>query len=285
VRSSRFEIESPRTNIVLTATDRANAEFWDELCGSTMARALGITDRSLESLQRFDRAYLGFYPYLLDRVGLDQMRGKNVLEVGLGYGTLSQQIAMVAAAYTGLDVAAGPVSMVNHRLQMQGLPGRAVQGSMLDAPFAAEEFDVVVSIGCFHHTGDVPRCIDETYRILKPGGDARIMVYNRNSYRQWLLWPREALVAALARRGSPAKGGLAQRKAYDVNAGGEAAPETVFLSSGELAQMFRRYSHFACHKENCGDLPFRLHRLLPRRVLLPVVGPLAGLDLYVEARK
>src|SRR5829696_8405598 len=92
--------------------DRANAEFWDELCGSTFAHALGITDHSLDSLARFDQAYLAFYPYLLRRVGLDEMAGKKVLEVGLGYGSLSQKIAEVAADYTGLDVAAGPVRMV-----------------------------------------------------------------------------------------------------------------------------------------------------------------------------
>ena len=180
--------------------DAANAAFWDELCGSAFARALGITDQSLASLERFDRAYLEFYPYLLARVGLADLAGKSVLEVGLGYGTLSQQIAEVAADYTGLDVAAGPVNMVDQRMHMHALPGRAVQGSILDAPFDAEQFDAVVSIGCFHHTGDVQQCIDETYRVLKPGGRARIMVYNRFSYRQWWRWPRQTLASLLDRR-------------------------------------------------------------------------------------
>jgi len=89
-------------DIVTTAIDRANAEFWHELCGSTFAKSLGITDHSLDSLGRFDRAYLEFYPYLLKRVGLEDMAGKRVLEVGLGYGTLSQKLAEVAADYTGL---------------------------------------------------------------------------------------------------------------------------------------------------------------------------------------
>jgi SAM-dependent methyltransferase len=265
--------------------DKANAEFWDELCGSTLAQALGITDHSSASLERFDRAYLEFYPYLFDRVGLQELAGKEVLEVGLGYGTLSQQLAAVAADYTGLDVAAGPVKMVNHRLAMMGQQGRAVQGSMLEAPFADGSFDAVVSIGCFHHTGDVPRCIDETYRLLRPGGIARIMVYNRFSYRQWWNWPRQTLAAVVRERGSRADARVEQRRAYDVNAAGEAAPKTVFLSIGELARMFRRYASFTCHKENCGELPLGVHRFIPRRLLLPTVGKVAGLDLYIEARK
>jgi hypothetical protein len=49
----------------LTELDLQNAGFWDELCGSALARQLGITDASADSLRRFDEAYFGFYPYLL----------------------------------------------------------------------------------------------------------------------------------------------------------------------------------------------------------------------------
>jgi hypothetical protein len=55
------------------AIDAGNAQFWDELCGSALARQLGIDDASQESLSRFDAAYLALYPYLpgyLDGVAL-----------------------------------------------------------------------------------------------------------------------------------------------------------------------------------------------------------------------
>ena len=44
--------------------DVRNAAFWDELCGTTFARSVGISDASPQSLARFDAAYLDFYPYL-----------------------------------------------------------------------------------------------------------------------------------------------------------------------------------------------------------------------------
>jgi ubiquinone/menaquinone biosynthesis C-methylase UbiE len=271
--------------IVTTAIDQANAEFWNELCGSGLARSLGITEHSPESLERFDQAYLSYYPYLLRRVGLNQIAGRAVLEVGLGYGTLSQQLARVARDYTGLDVAAGPVNMVNQRLDMQRLPGRAVQGSMLDAPFPSESFDAVISIGCFHVTGDIQRCIDETYRVLRPGGIARIMVYNRFSYRQWLKWPKQTLAAAIGGRWNGVRSTVEQRAAYDTNSSGDAAPEMVFVSTRQLKVMFRHYSHFACYKENSDDLVVGGYMKIPRRFVLPTCGRLAGLDLYVDAWK
>ena len=118
-----------------TNKDRNNREFWNELCGSNMARALGITDHTEESLKRFDQAYLDFYPYLLSHVRPDLMAGQKVLEIGLGYGALGQKLAESAAMYYGLDVAHGPVKMMNHRLVMYGLNGCAIQGSALEMPF------------------------------------------------------------------------------------------------------------------------------------------------------
>lgn len=266
------------------ATDRANAKFWDELCGTTFAKQLGISGRTIEALQRFDQAYLDLYPYLLRRVPTDALRGKRVLEVGLGYGTLGQKIAEAGADYTGLDIAAGPVEMMRHRLAMQGFAGRSIQGSMLECPLPDASLDCVVSIGCFHHTGNVARCIDETWRVLKPGGWAYLMVYNAFSYRQWIKWPLHTLRAAFASSGSePAT--ESQRRAYDFNTSGTAAPETVFVSRAQLRDMMARFSEVNLALENCEDLRFLGRTLASRASLLPTLGTISGLDIYVSARK
>ena len=136
------------------AVDTANAAFWNELCGSTAARAWGVTDPSMQSLRRYDCNYLKFYPYLDRHIPWAGLRGKRVLEIGLGYGTVSQKLAESGALFTGLDIAANPVAMVNHRLHQSGLPGEAFQGNILTPPFADGSFDAIVAIGCLHHTGD-----------------------------------------------------------------------------------------------------------------------------------
>ena len=165
--------------------DRQNSEFWNELCGTQLAQSLGITDFSAGSLAKFDRYYLAIYPYLKKYLALDQLHGKDVLEIGLGYGTVSQLLAQSARRYTGLDIAAGPVSVVNQRMTLFSLNGSAQQGSILQAPFADGSFDAVVTIGCLHHTGDLPRALDEVHRVLRPGGSALVMIYNAFSYRRW----------------------------------------------------------------------------------------------------
>jgi SAM-dependent methyltransferase len=138
----------------LADLDRANAECWYELCGSHLARALGVSDRFPRSRKIF-RVSLDFYPYLLERVNLPRMAGRAVLEVALGHGTLGQKIVEAGAHYLGLDVSAGPERMMRHRLRLRRLSGVCVRGSILKLPLTGACVDDVVSSGWFHHTGNL----------------------------------------------------------------------------------------------------------------------------------
>jgi SAM-dependent methyltransferase len=142
-----------------------NAEFWDELCGSHLARHVGIRGASPEELARFDAAYLDLYPYLLGYFPRELVERRRVLEVGLGYGTLAEALARMGADYHGLDIAAGPVEMARHRLA--GVPGgrpeQVQQGSVLELPFPDASFDLVT------HANMLP-FFDELARVTAPDG-------------------------------------------------------------------------------------------------------------------
>ena len=268
---------------------RKNMSFWDELCGSQLARSLGVTDSSPESLKRFDDWYFAFYPYLDKHIRFGELRGKDVLEVGLGYGTVSQRIAESGARYRGLDIAANPVTMANHRLSQSGLPGEATQGSILHAPFEDESFDAIIAIGCLHHTGDLQRAIDECHRLLRPGGRLSFMVYYAYSYRRFWQNAGETLrylVRELSGyRGVVGSGDVKQRAAYDANESGEGAPHTDWISVASMRSLCSRFSGFSATIENIDNgAPFKLAR--PREELLKTRLPgLIGLDLYATATK
>jgi SAM-dependent methyltransferase len=270
-----------------TSTDASgNSAFWNELCGTTLARSLGVTDSSPTSLQRFDDWYFKFYPYLERHIPFSALSGRRVLEVGLGYGSVSQRLAERGAIYQGLDIASGPVEMVNHRLRQRGLAGGARQGSILNCPFGDESFDYVVAIGCYHHTGDLERAIRETRRVLRPGGGATIMVYSAYSYRRWIRWPGPTLSYFLwdkLKIGGPRRASDSERAAYDADSSGAAAPETVFVSASHIRRMAADWSRVDIIRENIGD-EFPLS-MLPRDIKLSILGPWSGLDLYCRMAK
>lgn len=266
-----------------TEVDRGNGVFWDELCGTGTARALGVTDRSRESLDTFDRWYFDFYPYLRDHVPFADLTGKSVLEVGLGYGTLATASMNEGARYHGLDIAAGPVEMARYRAGLLGYDADIRQGSILACPFDDATFDHVISIGCLHHTGDLRLAIDEVHRVLKPGGHAVIMVYNALSYRQWMLRPLEALGLALSFAGDEGPLHIAEAKALDINQAGEAAPETAFVSKRQLLTLCEQFESVSIRKEHIHrELLFKM---IPRRIALPLFGPWLGLNLYATLTK
>jgi SAM-dependent methyltransferase len=264
--------------------DASNAEFWSELCGSGLARAVGVDDASAHSLARFDRAYLDLYPYL-ERY-LPWRSGERVLEIGLGYGTVGGLLVARGLDYHGLDIAPGPVAMMEHRIGLLGGQGSATQGSALDIPHPDGSFDVVVSIGCLHHTGSLARAIDEVHRVLRPGGEAMLMVYNARSYRRLMTLPAKALLSGAWR--DPARRREEVRGAYDSNEAGEAAPVTEFTEIGELRVMLDRFSDVKVRKENCDPIVLGwgpVRRAIPRAWLLSNLGRVLGLDLYVTARR
>jgi SAM-dependent methyltransferase len=264
--------------------DTSNAEFWSELCGSSLARTIGVHDASADSLVRFDRAYLGLYPYL-ERY-LPWRSGERVLEIGLGYGTVGGLLVERGLDYHGLDIAPGPVAMMEHRIGLLGGAGSAVQGSALAIPHPDAAFDVVVSIGCLHHTGNLAAAIDEVHRVLRPGGEATLMVYNAHSYRRLLTLPAKAVTSGAWR--DPERRRELVRGAYDANEAGAAAPATEFVTAGQLRTMLRRFTDVHLRKENCDPLMLgwrRVRRAIPREWLLGNLGHALGLDLYVTARK
>ena len=267
--------------------DRENVDFWSHLCGSIQARQLGVDDFSPRSLKRFDDWFFNFYPYVFLHIPFPEMAGLDVLEVGLGYGTVSQRLAEWGARYTGLDITPGAVDLANRRLRQAGLSGEARVGSILSAPFAKESFDRIVSIGCLHHTGNLQRGIDECWRMLRPGGQLIMMVYNAYSLRRWVqarratakLWVRERLGYRGVLASEPG-----ERTSYDTNAAGEEAPHLDLVSVTSLRHMCGQFTDFSYTRENINqELPFADRS---RNELLKTFWPrIGGTDIYVTAEK
>jgi SAM-dependent methyltransferase len=266
--------------------DEGNRAFWDELCGTGLAHELGITEITRDSLARFDAAYMGSYPYLTRYLDALPVEGRKVLEIGLGFGTVGQILAERGAHYHGADIAAEPVSMMRDRLGRLGLidGDTVLQASALELPWDHGTFDIVVSIGCLHHTGDLPRAVSEVHRVLVPGGTAFVMLYNAHSFRQLVVVRRERVRAFLTHRNSSER----VRAMYDSNSAGEAAPHTDFVSRRDVRRLFGAFSTVEIDSQNFDALTPAVAGwtlTIPRERLLGNVGRLLGLDLYIHAHK
>lgn len=127
---------------------------------------------------RFDK--LRYLPQLVDFNGL---RGQTLLEVGCGIGTDLVRFARGGALVTGVDLSATAIDLARRNFQEHGLEPVELSVANAEAlPYPDASFDHIYGHGVVQYTADPARLIRECHRVLKPGGTAVFMVYNRVSW-------------------------------------------------------------------------------------------------------
>ena len=114
---------------------------------------------------------------LIDFRGLT---GKDVLEIGVGHGSHAQLIAPFSRSFTGIDLTQTGSDMASRRLQVFGISARILCMDAERMDFPDQSFDFIWSWGVIHHSANPLRILHEMKRVLRPGGEATVMIYHRS---------------------------------------------------------------------------------------------------------
>jgi len=144
---------------------------------------------------RFDK--LRYLPELVDFGGYS---GRRLLEIGCGIGTDLARFARGGAQVTGVDLSQTAVDLARQNFAWLGLDGDLRVGDGEALPFPDGAFDVVYGHGVLQYAVDPGRIVAEAHRVLKPGGEAIFMVYNRIS---WLNGLSKVMKVALEHEDAP----------------------------------------------------------------------------------
>lgn len=128
---------------------------------------------------RFEK--LDYLPRIVDFAGY---RGQRLLEVGCGIGTDLVRFARGGAIVTGIDLSETAVRLARMNLQQHAGRGAVVVGDGAALPLPNECVDVVYAHGVLQYAANPRAIVEESQRVLKRGGAAIFMVYNRAS---WLM--------------------------------------------------------------------------------------------------
>jgi SAM-dependent methyltransferase len=104
----------------------------------------------------------------LDRLELKP--GTRLLDIACGAGQLTVPAARRGIAVTGLDLAANLVAQARARVAEEGLTARIEEGDAENLPFAAESFDVVLSLIGSMFAPRPELVASEMLRVCRPGG-------------------------------------------------------------------------------------------------------------------
>lgn len=217
-------------------------DFWSRLaCGEVYAQGNDL----LQQLEEQARVRYEFEPDLRAFARFLEGRGKDVLEIGVGMGADRLEWAKSAPrSLSGIDLTDRAVEFTRSRLASHGFRSELRVADAEALPFADESFDVVFSWGVLHHTPDTVRAIQEVYRVLRPGGVGRVMIYHKHCIVGYMLWARYALLALRP-----------FRTLDDIFAQHLESPGTKAFTVAETRQMFAQFSSTTINtKLGVGDL-------------------------------
>lgn len=86
---------------------------------------------------------------------------------------------------TAVDLNDVAIEQTRRRFELYGLTGRIQREDARQLSLADDSFDFAYSWGVLHHSPDLSRSLAEFFRVLKPGGECGVMLYNRNSLLYW----------------------------------------------------------------------------------------------------
>ena len=160
-----------------------SADFWSDYNVSGH-RHFKTAAESLDYFHWRNNQYFN-YIELMPVSGFD---GDVVLDFGcgpgndlVGFGVYSKPRKLI-----GMDVSTTSLAEAERRLRLHGIPCdlMLLNEKHTRLPLDTLSIDHIHSSGVLHHLPDPFAVLKEFHRILKPGGTARVMVYNYNSI--WL---------------------------------------------------------------------------------------------------
>lgn len=189
--------------------------------------------------------------------------GGHVLEIGCGVGLDSHSMTRHGLQVTAVDLTEVGVGTVKQRYEANKLSGAFSVANAMSLPFKDDSFDYVYSFGVLHHAADTDQTIQEAHRVLKPGGQALIMLYNRRSLNEW--------VHRITRIPFEEKDAM--------------CPVVRRFTMAETRALFRKFSEINIHKDFLyGEGYGKLFELTPLWLYNPL-SALIGWHLMIRATK
>lgn len=131
--------------------------------------------------------YEVYAPWLKEIINQIDVRNKAVLEIGCGMGLDLLSLAQNhPRTLIGIDLVPKHLMLARKLFDCYGFSAEFFEMDAESLNFAPGSIDLVYSFGILHHTPNIEKAISNIYNVLKPGGQAVIGLYHKNSWQYWV---------------------------------------------------------------------------------------------------
>jgi ubiquinone/menaquinone biosynthesis C-methylase UbiE len=236
-------------------------QYWNEYINDIEVAHSEIgTKEFFDEIEAYRYQKLAYLPRV---VSFQSYKGKKVLEIGCGVGIDSLQFARAGADLTAIDLTPNAIKLARQNLEVHGYQATFINANAEALDFPDNHFDVVYSNGVLHHTPRPEKAIAEVLRVLKPGGEAVILLYKKHSWMHL----------------------LTNIKGVHVEHEEKEAPVIFYYSCQEVRQLFSKFvnvrllvERFPCKTPKYSGLKailfnqilVPLFQILPRAIISPL---------------
>jgi ubiquinone/menaquinone biosynthesis C-methylase UbiE len=252
-----------RTKVVGVAR---SSDYWTRHHVQTPGEGFRTVAQSLAHYNWRNRVNPGH----IELMPVDDVSGRVVLDYGcgpgndiVGFGHFSRPARLLACdvSPTALAIARQRAALHDIKVEFSQL-----QESPVSLPYEDACIDVIHSAGVLHHTPDPTAILEEFHRVLKPGGEVRIMVYNRDSIWMHLYVSFVLMIEQGQYRG------MSPDEAFHLTTDGESCPiarcyrPEEFLAAGSGAGFDARFLGAGVTITELQTLPRRWSAIQDRRL-------------------
>jgi 2-polyprenyl-6-hydroxyphenyl methylase/3-demethylubiquinone-9 3-methyltransferase len=108
------------------------------------------------------------FSYIEKHIG--ELDGAQILDLGCGWGLLSNQMVQRGAQVIGVDISGGALNLARAEAVKLGLKTGFIKSRAERIPCNDGCFDIATSTDVLEHVENIDRLVSEVSRILKPGG-------------------------------------------------------------------------------------------------------------------
>ena len=121
-----------------------------------------------------------------DPLAAEPLRDLSLLDIGCGGGLLSEPMARLGAAVTGIDAAGRNIAVAALHAEGQGLSIDYRQNTAETLARAGAQYDIVLALEIVEHVADVDLFLQSCGALVKPGGLLFLSTLNRTA-KAWAL--------------------------------------------------------------------------------------------------